>query len=287
MSKRPSQCRHCKSLRVRLHGKTSSGRQRFACAECKRTFTRLSGNSLATLRLRSRFLRFVQLMSRGNSVRQDAATLGVAHSTVWRWRHRMMHRLYEPDSGRIPKTAQAAIVVHRPVLRERRVWGLVGNGEWAGRHLGNVLAPYMRGLDRPTDWRITFVACVGAEDGCRFALRYGPHDMNHFSGGSNTQVYALTGTWLFPVSFRPGGMNTAEGMSILNLLKQEASSVLNRARVAVLALEQTFRGWMARFRGVATKHLTLYIAWFATLLEKGLIVPVIHLTGVPARWQRL
>lgn len=68
-------------------------RQRFRCGCCRRTWTDESGTAPRGVRKRAAWLRHLEAMFAGYSVRRAAAELGVTPRTVCRWRHRLLHRM--------------------------------------------------------------------------------------------------------------------------------------------------------------------------------------------------
>ena len=82
-------CPHCKSARVVRNG-SASGLQRYKCRACLRTFNALSTTPMARLRMKSKWLQQQDVLLQGLSVNKAAATLEVAATTAFRWRHRFL-----------------------------------------------------------------------------------------------------------------------------------------------------------------------------------------------------
>ena len=79
------------------------GLQRYKCRGCrKKTFNALTATSLARLRMKGKWLEQTAVLRDGVTITHAAETLGAAHSTAFRWRHRFLA---------LPKTIQANSLV--------------------------------------------------------------------------------------------------------------------------------------------------------------------------------
>lgn len=76
-------------MRIVRNG-SASGLQRYKCRACQRTFNALSKTPLARLRKKAKWLQQEDALARGLIVRLASAELGVAPSTAFRWRHRFL-----------------------------------------------------------------------------------------------------------------------------------------------------------------------------------------------------
>jgi transposase-like protein len=82
-------CPHCAGSRCHRCGQ-ANGLQRFRCLGCKRSFNALTGTPLARLRLRDKWLPYLQCLIESATVRAAAKRVAVAKSTSFRWRHRFL-----------------------------------------------------------------------------------------------------------------------------------------------------------------------------------------------------
>lgn len=96
-----SNCPHCGGEHVARNG-AAHGLQRYKCRGCRKTFNALTATPLARLRMKSKWLGQTAVLRDGVTITQAAATLGVARSTAFRWRHRFLA---------LPKTIQAKSLV--------------------------------------------------------------------------------------------------------------------------------------------------------------------------------
>ena len=82
-------CPYCKSQRLVRNG-MADGLQRYKCRACGKTFNTLTGTPLVRLRHKDKWLEQTQALADGLTVHRAAEFLGVAPSTVFRWRHRFL-----------------------------------------------------------------------------------------------------------------------------------------------------------------------------------------------------
>ena len=84
-------CPYCGSIKLNKWG-MSAGLQRYRCKEqqCRKTFNALTKTPLARLRKRSLWSQYVECIADSKTIRQSARELGVAITTVFRWRHRFL-----------------------------------------------------------------------------------------------------------------------------------------------------------------------------------------------------
>src|SRR5436305_2216386 len=104
-------CPHCGAERLQRWGH-ASGLRRYRCAACRRTFNALTGTSLARLRKKACWLRYVEALAAGVSLAKAAAHCGVHLTTSFRWRHRFLRA---PAAAR--EALGAAVEADRPCLR--------------------------------------------------------------------------------------------------------------------------------------------------------------------------
>jgi transposase-like protein len=71
----------------------ANGLQRYRCLGCGRRFNALTGTPLARLRLREKWLPYLQCLMGSDTVRAAAQRVSVAKSTSFRWRHRFLAAL--------------------------------------------------------------------------------------------------------------------------------------------------------------------------------------------------
>src|SRR5271166_2957562 len=85
-------CPHCGGDEIRPWGK-ASGKPRYRCISCCKTFNPLTGTPLAGLRHMDRWNNQAQALINGETVAQAANRCKVAYTTAFRWRHRFLAAL--------------------------------------------------------------------------------------------------------------------------------------------------------------------------------------------------
>ncbi|BCS87118.1 hypothetical protein PSDVSF_03600 [Pseudodesulfovibrio sediminis] len=78
-------CPHCGGEKVKHNG-TYSGRQRYLCHSCKKTFNDWTGTPMAGTHYTDRWMEYIQLMLEGKTLKQCAKTLEISIPTAFYWR---------------------------------------------------------------------------------------------------------------------------------------------------------------------------------------------------------
>lgn len=82
-------CPHCSTAGAVIRGR-SNRLERYCCKGCGKTFNALTGTALARLRKKELWAAFAEGLSDGDTVKGAAERCGVAGSTSFRWRHRFL-----------------------------------------------------------------------------------------------------------------------------------------------------------------------------------------------------
>ena len=244
-SARPA-CLHCGAPRAQRWG-TFSGRRRYRCTVCRRTFSDFTGTTLANLKLVDRWPAFYRCMLDSMTVRQAAHVLGVDKDTAFRWRHRSL----------TPLDASNCTVLAGAVALEETFFAHSEKGS--------------RTLDRPPRHRralhridITPVWVIVARDtggqvvsGVVGFRRPEPEDLRRIllsHLGEDAELVSTTGHY-------GAAARMADRARVRHRRAGLHSEEILAARQYVLDL----RRWIRRFRGVATRYLANYLAWHRIL----------------------
>lgn len=104
-----SRCPRCDGERVQKWGRFS-GRQRYRCRDCGRTFSTFTGTPLHYLKRPELWRWFLWCHDGRLTVRAAGAALGVHKDTALRWRHRVRdHDRQAMASDADPDTARSAL----------------------------------------------------------------------------------------------------------------------------------------------------------------------------------
>lgn len=290
-----TKCPHCGGSVLYRHGATRCGEQRFRCRDCRRTFTRFSSRFGGLIRKRSAFSRYLGMFHHARPVREDAKKLGVAPSTVWRWRHQIIRFLAQRRNEQRLCWQGDAVAVTCFIGRRRRFWGITSEFLWAYRRGLYDEWLMVRGRGIPGTL-VHFIAEARAGDAGNLSIEIGEGSILHpcvpqsFVSKvlSRPKYWESVGQRLFPVSYRnaPDDMIQLAKKPMMSPIRlwtmryrQEtcaplASPVMKRAAQKASALYELFLGWSARFRGVSLKYLERYIAWFLEALKRRrLLIP--------------
>jgi transposase-like protein len=82
-------CPHCAVEGAVIRGR-SNGLRRYCCRGCGKTFNALTGTPLARLRKKELWAAFAEGLGEGDTVKGAAVRCGVAATTSFRWRHRFL-----------------------------------------------------------------------------------------------------------------------------------------------------------------------------------------------------
>lgn len=96
LSLRPeiTNCSHCNSKNIVKFG-TYSGKRRFKCKDCKKTFSELSGTSISYIKKPEKWFPFIDLMLENKTIREISKELDLNTHTVFDWRHKVLSSLEE------------------------------------------------------------------------------------------------------------------------------------------------------------------------------------------------
>jgi transposase-like protein len=235
-------CVRCGSSRIQRWGRFS-GRRRFRCLACRRTFSDFTGSALAYVKRLPAWSPYCHCLRTGLPVRVSAARAGISAATAFRWRHRILEGLARSDGASLGPVAAIDEIwfqqsekgsrnLDRPARRRKvwyrfhatPVWVLVARDE-AGGTVSEVI-----GLSRAQADDI-----VGA-----LAARLGP----------DAELVSRFGYHAAP----------AVAADRLRLTHRTVLPVANEL-LSLKGYLGRLRRWMRRFRGVATRYLANYLAW--------------------------
>lgn len=250
-------CPKCGSDHVRRNG-TARGTQRYQCVDCKRTFNALTGTPLSHLRRRDAWLDFAESLGKAESVRKAAARAGIDPSTSFRWRHRFLGAqkglqdqrlsgIVEVDTSYVLESRKG----ERKLPRKARKRG----GKAKKRGLSDEQIPILIARDRDRR-HIDAVVPDRTADAVDKVLgtALDPADALLCTDGDAALIaFAERRGIEYETIIASRGEHVHEG--VLHI--QNVNSYASR-----------FKGWLAPFRGVATRYLPSYLAW-RRLLERA------------------
>lgn len=246
-------CPHCAAERVVKNG-TARGLQRYKCRGCGKTFCALTGSPLAGLHMRGKWLDQAAALRDGLTLHEVADRLNIAVSTAHRWRHRFLS---------LPKTVQAQGLIGiaeadetyflRSCKGQRRSLGRPARkrgGKAKKRGLSAEQVPVLVARDRAGATADFILAAVDKENVTAALRPILPADAILCTDGSGTLAAVAK-----KIGVAHHAVNLSAGVRV-----DGPWHIQN-----VNAYHGRLKGWMRRFKGVATKYLDSYLGWFRTI----------------------
>ena len=251
-SQAPGHCPHCGGTHFVKNG-FARGLQRFLCRGCASTFNALTGTPLSKLHLRGKWLAYAQALHQGLSIPQVAQQLDIAWSTAFRWRHRFLqlpsqrqasalHGIAEADESYFLESSKG----QRALLRKARRRG----GKASKRGVSKEQVPVLMVRDRAGATANIIVARTSAAELSAALAPLLPKDTVLCTDSSSSLAAAAR---LLGVQHRSINVSAA--------VRVDGPWHVQNVNAYVSRL----RGWMRRFKGVATKYLASYLGWFRML----------------------
>lgn len=229
-------------------------RRRYRCLGCRRTFSDFTGTPLAYLKRVELWESYCTLALRTATIRQSARRLGVDPSTAFRWRHRLLATLRDTERGRLsgrisvdmtwlPHSDKGTRGLARPARRvaytgmswETRIAWVLAACDDSGRAIGAYT-----GAARP---RLPTVIALLQQ-----------------RAGDGTSLLGRSSLWGL-LARAAGRLGLAFEREFYVPLRARDAADPEQARVYLLR----WKKWLTRFRGIATKYIDHYLAWFRLL----------------------
>ncbi len=247
-----ARCPHCSGDRLVKNG-SASGLQRYLCRGCKRTFNALTGTPLARLHLRGKWLDQTQALREGLSLSAVQKQLGIARTTAHRWRHRFLilpkglrtqslTGIAEADQTYFLRSAKGQ---RQPLDRASR-----RRGSGAGKPgLSSEQVPVLVARDR-SGQTADFV--LERDTSEVVVMHLAPILCRDAVLCSDSGTVMMAAARKLGITHR--AINLAAGVRVDGPWHiQNANSYHSR-----------LKGWLRKFKGVATRYLDSYLGWFRT-----------------------
>lgn len=251
-------CPHCGGDDIRRRG-NASGKPRYRCTNCGKSFNPLTGTPLAGLRHMDRWSVQAQALISGETVAKAANRCKVAYTTAFRWRHRFLAALNSDKPRHLSGIVEADETFILELFKGKRSElprpARKRGGKAAKRGLSVEQIPVMVARDRDG---ATIDAVLPRLDAASITTVLGgvitrPAELC-CDGGSAITAFARRAGLTFHVLPAPG-------------IPQPGAPALHINNVN--AYHGRLKEWMRRFHGVATKNLPNYLSWRRTIEALG------------------
>jgi len=251
-------CPHCRCEHWHRHGHANN-LQRYRCRACRRTFNDLTGTPLARLRLRGKWLDYLDALLASHPVRAAAAQLQVHRNTAFRWRHRFLDRVKDKGPTRLNGIAEADEMFilesqkgARKLDRSPRKRGGRAGKRGISRELDCVLVA--RDRSGQTIDAVTGRGAVSKQQLERHLLPW-----------LDPQVLLVTDSH---AAYRAFARAHSIAHQAVNLragerVRQDAAGAIHVQNVN--GYHRRLREWLAPFHGVASRYLPNYLGWCRAL----------------------
>lgn len=261
-------CPHCDCDRLRKWGQTG-GVQRFLCKGCGKTFNALTGTPLAGLWHREAWIGFAQAMRDGLSVRKTGEACGVHFTTAFRWRHRWLHIPRDRKGSVFHGIVEADETFFLESRKGSRAWAKAKRGEGempsrAPRKRGGVASkrglsaeqiPVLVVLDRHGTTTDAVLPAINKETVKAVLKPIMSKDTLLCTDG--LKIYKTVAK---EEGFAHQPLNVSAGTRV----KERVFHIQN-----VNSYHGRLKGWVRRFRGIATSYLPNYLGWRRLLENHG------------------
>lgn len=247
-----ARCPRCGHDRTHRWG-SFSGRQRYRCTACRRTFSDLTGTPAAYSKKLLLWADYSQCIAEGTSVRRAARRLRIHPCTAFRWRHALLDALRERDDEALAGWIELGSVAFPYSEKGRR-------GATDPRRRGPIPS-----IVRPHPVARVLVACdrrartITALAGVATTSRLHSHEIERILAarvGARSALVSADGP------YAPARIAARRMRWMFVDARRRISRPRSLGHVrTVQAYVHRLRDWLDRFHGVATRYLPNYLAW--------------------------
>jgi len=251
-------CGHCGSANFGTWGHASDLR-RYKCKGCKRTFNALTGTPLAQLHRREAWLDYARCLVDRVSLRAAAELTGVCLQTSFRWRHRFL----KAAKSKRPTAVSGIVEADETFILKSQKGARAVRGRKSRKRGGKAAKPGLSTDEHDAVLIVRDRAAVTTDhilpdlEGTTFAECLKPivakDSVLVTDGRAAYGAFAHANAILHIPIIASHGEHQYEGFHIQN----------------VNAYTSRFKGWMAPFKGVASKYLASYLGWRRMIERDG------------------
>jgi len=225
-------CPYCSSTVFTRHGK-SNGIQRYRCKQCRRTFKDTTDTATHWIHKKEKINTYLEALRQGLSVRKAAAYAGISKNTSFSWRHKFLSSLSE-----IPHQTNTVKKIATKIIKTP--YSAKGRKKAPEKHTGTTVS-----------------LLIQSNAGIRICKL---HPGKETRSASQIIAQYPQGTMVAPVREKilSNSLNRTDNAFTIN--NKIARKLLTKK---IFIENSNLNHWMAKFRGVATKYIEQYWAWYS------------------------
>ena len=263
--KRGFECPHCDSDKVVRNGHQND-HQTFECHSCDKFFSEHTHTPMSGLHRPEKWLEFVECELLGYSMRKTSDTVGIAVTTAWLWRHKLLGALKKSEA----EVFKDILETDETYFRENQK----GNKKNVGRDAYKRGSPASRrGISREQVCVVVARDRTGTTE-CKVA-GLGPISkakakilLGDAIDGVTSLCSDANGAW------RAFAAEAGVDHKELNQTKKVRTKGIYHIQ-NVNAYHSRLKSWMRDYKGVASKHLDNYLTLFRFVdAHRGEIIPI-------------
>ncbi len=246
-------CPHCNSKKVVRNG-THRGRQDYKCKACAKHFSDQTHTPFRGTHYPDKWLPFMEHMVNGLAIRKSAKILGIADSTVFTWRHKVLTALKRMKLDNfeglleVDETYFLFSEKGNKKITGRKPRKRGGTSKFRGISREQVCVVVARDRSKQT---LAKVACMGQVSKVKANILLKPYveDVSAVCSDANSTWRCFAGD---------------SGIDHIELNASKKQRVIRRIYHIqnVNAFHSRLKKWIDRFKGVATKYLDNYLTCF-------------------------
>ena len=250
-----AECPHCHSANIGGHG-TMNGHKRFKCKDCNKTFNAFTNTAFARLRKVNKHIANAKCMMDGLSVRATAKKIGVTKSTAFLWRHKFLLQIETINPSQLSGIVEADETYFRISYKGQK-HGLPRKAHKRAtpskfRGLSHEQIPVLVARDRSSNETLSTILRNRSTTELNRVLK---------SVLSSESILCADGATAYKQFGKQNGIMVKSTPA--NPKKKIKGNVYHIQNVN--SYDSRLKGWMFRFKGVATKYLSNYLGWHRLL----------------------
>jgi len=250
--KRPKACKVCGSTHIVKNGKTKQGRQKYRCMDCGKSYSDTHDSIVkGSKKPYHVWESFIRCMMNGFSLRKTSSLIDVTTQTAFTWRHKVMQALADYDrSYKLSEEIQIDETYFllnmkgsRKLPRPAKKRGTKGRK----RGISNEFACVLTAVDANDHLIIDIIGQGNPEIGSII------HALDHRLEPNATIITDSKSAYHEVSKYFSSKIHQIPSHAY-------AKGVHNLA--VINGLHSEMKTWFKKFKGVSTKHLARYLAWF-------------------------